>query len=222
MHRMEDRRNGAALIVVLMMALLLSIIATSFVNFQIMDRRMMRNNECRVRAFMMADSGISYALCHICKDRSWQGDNKMNQYKWVCQDGNYWYGFRVDSYFNAFGTNDPASYMYLVRSTGVAYDPAAKEIVSKKCVRALIQCTNDYNWTHANLSPLALASPMAFTAPLLAAEITAMTIVLDLFMKTHFSYGLSFSITLIPPSFSASLGLHNAKAYVLRYYDESL
>lgn len=156
--------NGAALIVVMMMALLLSIIATSFVNFQILERKMSHNEVNDLKAFMMADSGISYALCHICRDNAWQGQGSASSpktaYQWVYEEGAYLYGFRVDSYFNAYDSLAPYSYIYMVRSAGVVYDKTLNRCVAKRCVRAIIQCTNDYNFLHFN--PTAVASTTLF------------------------------------------------------------
>jgi len=240
-QRKKSIPNGAALIVVMLMALLLSIIATTFVNFQVIERKMSQNEVNDLKAFMMADSGISYALCHICRDSEWQGNGSatspVTRYQWVCEEGAYLYGFRVDSYFNAYDSVAPYSYIYMVRSAGVVYDKTTNQCIAKRCVRAIIQCTNDYNLGHVN--PTAIAKTVLFlgvpTIPVFAGLVfdVALTAAVVSTMNgwsaadfllhtehypTHFTY---------PPDEMKFLGGlitlpgYGRKAFLLRYYDEN-
>ncbi|MHC9544043.1 MAG: PilX N-terminal domain-containing pilus assembly protein [Vulcanimicrobiota bacterium] len=216
--------NGAALIVVMLMALLLSIIATSFVNFQILERKMSHNEVNDLKAFMMADSGISYALCHICRDKDWQGAQAppgvpLTKYQWVYQEGAYLYGFRVDCYYNAFHEFCPYSYVYLVRSAGVVYDTNSNRCISKRCVRAIVQCTNDYNLTHWNPTSLVINITLAGG---LATCFSGMA------MTTALTFSTVQNITTIEINarpdqchFTCPPGTYGTKAFLLRYYDEN-
>ncbi len=211
--------NGAALIVVMLMALLLSIIATSFVDFQILDRKMIHNEVNDLKAFMMADSGVSYALCHICRDMSWQGTDRIgNNYQWVYQEGAYLYGFRVDSYYNAYNGVCPYSYIYMVRSAGVVYDTGSNQCIAKRCVRAMIQCSNDYNWTHWN--PTSMLLTISFVG--LTINFSGMVLTTALTVSAVESItGFEANVRPDQCHFTYPPGTYGSKAYLLRYYDEN-
>ena len=221
--RRKNISNGAALIVVMLMAMLLSIIATSFVDFQILDRKMAQNDVNDLKAFMMADSGISYALCHICRDSGWQGQGSAahpkTAYQWVYQEGAYMYGFRVDSYYNAYDQLCPYSYIYMVRSAGVVYDTSSQQCISKRCVRAIIQCTNDYNLTHINPTSLLLELTLAgglianFSGIVLTTALTISAV--ENITHIEINARPDQCHLIYPP------GTYGAKAFLLRYYDEN-
>lgn len=221
--RRKNISNGAALIVVMLMALLLSIVATSFVDFQILDRKMAQNDVNDLKAFMMADSGISYALCHLCRDSSWQGQGSASSPKsvtqWVYQEGAYLYGFRVDSYYNSYDQLCPYSYIYMVRSCGVVYDTSNRQFLAKRCVRAIIQCTNDYNLSHINPTSFILE------LTLLGGIVTNFS---GIVLTTALTISAVQSITKIEINarpdqchFIYPPGTYGAKAFLLRYYDEN-
>jgi hypothetical protein len=223
MRRMKASPTGAALVVVLLMSLLLCIIATSFVNFQIMDRKMTHDEVNNLKAFMMADSGISYALCHLCRDMNWQGGaggNPLHATQWVYQEGVYRYGFRVDCYYNAYDALCPYSYMYMVRSVGVVVDTTTNRCVSKRCVRAIIQCSNDYNWDHWNPTSMILEVSLlglltlSFSGFVLTTAVTAVTL-------STLGIG-DFEPNVRPDQCHFTYPTSNStKAFLLRYYDEN-
>lgn len=136
--------SGAVLIVVLLITLILSVIVTGFVNYQVNDKKMVQDAASSLRAFCMADSGISLALAKISRDRDWQGqDRKVTE--WMYNEGTWKFGFIVSSQFRTDG-----SYNYDVRSTGVVLDMNSNppRLVAARSVKAYIQCATDYNPDH--------------------------------------------------------------------------
>jgi hypothetical protein len=228
------RESGAALVVVMLMSMLLLIIATTFVSFQIMDRKVSQAEEYSLKALMMADSGVSYALAHICRDKDWQGQDHRdpNDRHWVYREGRYVYGFRVDSYYNAYGTGVPfgcpASYIYLVRSVGVVIDTGNNNrLISRRCVRAVIQCTNDANVLHINFTGGVLAftsivAPIVLAEPIMLVGMTSSLFGSMYGFETnirpdqcHCPIDITWTL-FIPTGFEPVV----QKAYVLKYFDE--
>ncbi|MDQ7823705.1 MAG: PilX N-terminal domain-containing pilus assembly protein [Candidatus Eremiobacteraeota bacterium] len=152
------RERGAILIVVLMILLLVTCMATAFVNFQVSDRRLSQDDVNSQKAFYMADSGIQLAMGKICRDINWQGQNRFDAAvdngpvtEWVYQEGTYKCGFMVQSQFLGYIPADPAkNNNYYVRSTGVVVDVSYSppRLIASRCVKAYIQCANDYNPGH--------------------------------------------------------------------------
>jgi hypothetical protein len=145
------RQSGAILIVVLLMAMILSIMATAFVNFQVNDKRLTSVDLSSQKAFYMADSGVQFALAKITRDINWQGQNRLvagvdlGPYEeTVYVDGTLKYLFTVTSQYHY---TDDTLMTYRIRSTGIVIDTSytPPRLVAARTIRANIQCTNDYN-----------------------------------------------------------------------------
>ena len=150
------------MIIVLLISLILSIMATAFVTFQVNDKRLMVDSLLNEKAMYMADSGIQVAFSKISRDSKWQGQDVPNpqvpEYtRWIYHDGPFHFGYKVTSTFNP--KNIPAakkgSYNYYVTSTGVvidstSIDPAygTPKLITSRTMIAYIQCIMDYNADH--------------------------------------------------------------------------
>jgi hypothetical protein len=149
---------GAILVVVLFLALILSIMATAFVNFQVNDKRLTAVDLNSQKAFYMADSGVEFALAKITRDVNWQGQNRLDPgtdlgpyEETVYVEGTLKYSFTVTSEYH-YTSNELITYR--VRSTGVVVDTSytPPRLVAARTIRGNIQCTNDYNVSHDGLT----------------------------------------------------------------------
>ncbi len=86
-------------------------------------------------------------------------------------------------------------------------------LIARRCVRAIIQCTNDYNIGHINYTmALIPMAPVILQAPLLAADLIAPSFGIEPNIRPDQCH---CTFKLFPP------GLASAKAFLLRYCDEN-
>lgn len=128
----------------MLFALILGIMATAYVNYQVSLKKMSHDVINDQKAFYMADAGIQKALCSIARDPTWQGQDR-DYTEWVYNDNDIKYGFNIRSIFRG------PDYDYIVISTGAAFDVHQKPpfLLAQRCLSAIIHCDNDYNPDHA-------------------------------------------------------------------------